>query len=222
MRILVVDDNRKLLEVIGKGLREESYAVDTAADGEEGRDYAETGVYDLIVLDIMMPKMDGIELLKKLRSKRMETPILMLTAKDAVEDIVKGLDSGADDYLVKPFSFDVLSARVRALVRRKTDAKSVEIMAGDIMLDTVKREVRRVGELIELTTKEYMILEYFMRNRGKVITRRMLEEHAWDEKLDNISNVVDVYIKRLRKKIDKPGHESIIKTIRGTGYKLRE
>lgn len=222
MRILAVDDDPRLLEIIRKGLIEEAYAVDAASDGEEGLAYAETGVYDLIILDIMMPRMDGLTLLRRLRSKRMDTPILMLTAKDAVEDIVKGLDAGADDYLVKPFSFDVLLARVRALIRRRSSAKSTLLRAGALTLDTATREVTRADEPIELTTKEYMVLKYFMHHAGKVITRAMLEDHAWDEAFDAESNVIDVYVRRLRRKIDREGEESAIETVRGAGYRLRD
>lgn len=221
MRILVVDDDRRLLDVVTKGLCEAAFAVDSACDGEEGLHYAETGVYDLIILDIMMPKMDGIELLKTLRAKKMRTPILMLTAKDAVEDIVRGLDAGADDYLVKPFAFGELLARVRALTRRQSASKSPLLQAGDLTLDTTTREVTRAGEKIELTTKEYMVLQYFMRHPGVVITRTMLENHAWDEAFDAESNVVDVFVRRLRRKIDRADEDSIIETVRGAGYRLR-
>lgn len=221
MRVLVVDDDRRLCATIKKGLVESSYAVDIAYDGEEGLDYGETNFYDLIVLDIMMPKMDGIETCTRLRAKKIDTPILMLTAKDAVEDVVKGLDAGADDYLVKPFAFDELLARVRALVRRKSMSKSPLLESGGLTLDTRTREVRRQGELVDLTTKEYMVLEYFMRHPGVVVTRTMIEEHAWDEEFDAESNVIDVYVRRLRRKIDVAGNPSVIQTVRGAGYKLR-
>jgi DNA-binding response OmpR family regulator len=221
MRILAVDDDRRLLEVIKKGLAEEAYAVDAASDGEEGLHYAETGVYDLIVLDIMMPKMDGLALLRSLRSRGLSVPILMLTAKDAVEDIVAGLDAGADDYLVKPFAFGELLARVRALTRRRNASKSPLLQAGDLTLDTVTREVKRDGKPVALTTKEYMVLQYFMRHPGVLITRTMLEDHAWDEAFDAESNVVDVFVRRIRRKIDRDGEESMIETVRGAGYRLR-
>lgn len=222
MRILVVDDDRRLCGVVEKGLVESSYAVDVAYDGEEGLDYGETGFYDLIILDIMMPKISGIDVCGRLRDKRIDTPILMLTAKDTVEDVVKGLDAGADDYLVKPFSFSELLARVRALVRRKSMSRSPLLKSGDVTLDTRTREVKYKDESVELTTKEYMILEYFMRHPGVVITRTMLEDHAWDEEFDAESNVVDVFIRRLRRKLDRDDRPSIIKTVRGAGYKLRD
>ena len=221
MRILVVDDDRRLCGIIRRGLLEETYAVDVAYDGEEGEYLAEVNPYDLIILDIMMPKKDGIEVCEELRSKRINTPILMLTARDAVEDRVRGLDAGADDYMVKPFSFNELLARVRALLRREAMTKSPEIRVGDIFLNTLTREVGRGDRTIELTTKEYVILEYFMRHPNAVVTRTMLEEHAWDYDFDSMSNLVDVYIRRLRRKLDDENGESIIQTVRGAGYRLK-
>jgi DNA-binding response OmpR family regulator len=221
MRILVVDDDRRLCSVIKRGLLEETHAVDVAYDGEEGEYMAEVNPYDLIILDIMMPKKDGIEVCKELRSKRMNTPILMLTAKDAVEDRVRGLDAGADDYMVKPFSFNELLARVRALLRRDAITKSPEIKLGDLVLNTLTREVRRGDRTIELTTKEYVILEYFMRHPNVVVTRTMLEEHAWDYDFDSLSNLIDVYIRRLRRKLDENENESVLQTVRGAGYRLK-
>lgn len=221
MRILVVDDDRRLCSVIKRGLLEETYAVDVAYDGEEGEYMGEVNPYDLIILDIMMPKKDGIEMCKELRSKRINTPILMLTAKDAVEDRVRGLDAGADDYMVKPFSFNELLARVRALLRREAVTKSPEIKLGDLVLNTLTREVRRGDRTIELTTKEYVILEYFMRHPNVVVTRTMLEEHAWDYDFDSMSNLIDVYIRRLRRKLDDNENESVLQTVRGAGYRLK-
>ena len=221
MRILVVDDDRRLCSVVKRGLVEETYAVDVAYDGEEGEYYAEVNSYDLIILDIMMPKKDGIQVCQEVRNKKINTPILMLTAKDAVEDRVKGLDAGADDYLVKPFAFNELLARVRALLRREGMAKSPELKVGDLVLNTLTREVWRGQRAIELTTKEYVILEYFMRHPNIVITRTMLEEHAWDYDFDSLSNLVDVYIRRLRRKIDVEGEKSMIQTVRGAGYRLK-
>lgn len=221
MRILVVDDDRRLCSVIKRGLLEETYAVDVAYDGEEGEYMGEVNPYDLIILDIMMPKKDGIEMCKELRSKRINTPILMLTAKDAVEDRVRGLDAGADDYMVKPFSFNELLARVRALLRRDAITKSPEIKLGDLVLNTLTREVRRGDRTIELTTKEYVILEYFMRHHNVVVTRTMLEEHAWDYDFDSLSNLIDVYIRRLRRKLDENENESVLQTVRGAGYRLK-
>ena len=221
MRILVVDDDARLCAVISRGLTEEGYAVDVAHDGEQGQYMAEINDYDLILLDIMMPNVDGLTVCRNLREHGCSTPILMLTAKDAIPDRVTGLDSGADDYLVKPFAFDELVARVRALTRRSTPNRSPEIVLGPLHLDTVTRRLTREEESIELTSKEYAVLEYFMRNPDAVITRGMIEEHAWNNDFDSVSNLVDVYIRRLRSKIDKPDEQSLIETIRGAGYRMR-
>jgi DNA-binding response OmpR family regulator len=220
MRILVVDDDRRLCSVVRRGLIEEAYAVDVAYDGEDGEYMASVNSYDLVILDIMMPKKDGIEVCEELRAKGINTPILMLTARDAVEDRVRGLDAGADDYMVKPFSFNELLARVRALMRREALTKSPEVRLGDLVLNTLTREVKRGDRAIELTTKEYVILEYFMRHPNVVVTRTMLEEHAWDYDFDSMSNLVDVYIRRLRRKLDDEG-QGLIQTVRGSGYRLR-
>jgi DNA-binding response OmpR family regulator len=221
MRILVVDDDRRLCAVIKRGLLEEAYAVDLAYDGEEGEYFAEVNPYDLIILDIMLPNKDGIEVCHELRTKKINTPILMLTAKDTVEDRVRGLDTGADDYLVKPFAFNELLARVRALLRREGMLKSPELRVGDLTMNTLTRQVWRGQRPIELTTKEYVILEYFMRHPNVVVTRTMVEEHAWDYDFDSLSNLVDVYIRRLRRKIDSEGEDSLIQTVRGAGYRLK-
>ncbi len=221
MRILVVDDDRRLCGIIKRGLLEEGYAVDVAHDGEEGGYLAECESYDVIILDIMMPIKDGLEVCRSLREKRVNIPILMLTARDSVEDRVTGLDAGADDYLVKPFAFSELLARIRALLRREGASKSPRIQVGDLVLDTVTRESWRGQRLIELTTKEYTILEYFMRHPNMVITRTMLQEHAWDYDFDSLSNLIDVYIRRLRRKIDNGEPESMFQTVRGAGYRLR-
>ena len=221
MRILVVDDDRRLCAVIKRGLLEEAYAVDLAYDGEDGEYLAEVNPYDLIILDIMLPVKDGIEVCRELRAKKITTPILMLTAKDTVEDRVKGLDTGADDYLVKPFAFSELLARVRALLRREGTSRSPELRVGDLVLNTLTRHVRRGHRPIELTTKEYVILEYLMRHPKMVVTRTMIEEHAWDYDFDSLSNLVDVYIRRLRRKLDTEGEDSLIQTVRGAGYRLK-
>ncbi len=220
MRILVVDDDRRLCSVVRRGLIEEAYAVDVAYDGEEGEYMAAVNPYDLVILDIMMPKKDGIEVCEELRAKGVNTPVLMLTARDAVEDRVRGLDAGADDYMVKPFSFNELLARVRALLRREALTKSPEVKVGELALNTLTREVRRGERSIELTTKEYVILEYFMRHPNVVVTRTMLEEHAWDYDFDSMSNLVDVYMRRLRRKLGDEG-QSLLQTVRGSGYRLR-
>lgn len=221
MRILVVDDDRRLCAVIRRGLLEEAYAVDLAYDGEDGEYLAEVNPYDLIILDIMLPVKDGIAVCRELRAKKISTPILMLTAKDAVEDRVKGLDTGADDYLVKPFAFSELLARVRALLRREGMSKSPELCVGDLVLNTLTRQVNRGKRPIELTTKEYVILEYLIRHPKVVVTRTMIEEHAWDYDFDSLSNLVDVYIRRLRRKLDTEGEDSLIQTVRGAGYRLK-
>ena len=221
MRILVVDDDTRLCSIVRRGLFEEAYAVDVAYDGEEGEYMAEVNPYDLIILDIMMPKKDGLQVCGELRARRINTPILMLTARDAVEDRVRGLDAGADDYMVKPFSFSELLARVRALLRREAMTKSPEIAVGDLVLNTLTRQVRRGDRTIDLTTKEYVILEYFMRHPNAVVTRTALEEHAWDYDFDSMSNLVDVYIRRLRRKLDDEDGESLLQTVRGAGYRLR-
>ncbi len=222
MRILVVDDDVRLCSVINRGLTEEGYAVDVAHDGEEGQYFAEINDYDLVILDIMMPKIDGVTVCRNLREERSDVPILMLTAKDAIPDRVAGLDSGADDYLVKPFAFDELVARVRALTRRHAPSRSTGLVIGNLVLDTVTRRLHRGTDEIELTTKEYAVLEYLMRNPDAVITRGMIEEHAWNYDFDSVSNLVDVYIRRLRKKIDRQGEDSFIETVRGAGYRLRK
>lgn len=222
MRILVVDDDRRLCTIIKRGLLEEAYAVDLAYDGEEGAYLAEVNPYDLIILDIMLPNKDGIEVCQELRTKKVNTPILMLTAKDTVEDRVRGLDTGADDYLVKPFAFSELLARVRALLRREGMSRSPELRVGDLVLNTLTRQVWRGERPIELTTKEYVILEYFMQRPNVVVMRAMLEEHAWDYDFESLSNLVDVYIRRLRRKLDTEGEDdSLIQTVRGAGYRLK-
>ncbi len=221
MRILVVDDDRRLCAVIKRGLLEEGYAVDLAYDGEEGEYLAEVNPYDLIILDIMLPSRDGIQVCHDLRAKKVNTPILMLTAKDTVEDRVKGLDTGADDYLVKPFAFNELLARVRALLRREGMSKSPELRVAELTMNTLTRQVWRGQRPIELTTKEYVILEYLMRHPNAVVTRTMIEEHAWDYDFDSLSNLVDVYIRRLRRKIDNEREDSLIQTVRGAGYRLK-
>jgi DNA-binding response OmpR family regulator len=221
MRVLLVEDERRLAGIVRRGLLEEGYSVDNAYDGEEALYMAETTPYDVIILDIMLPKKDGIAVCRDLRVKKVNTPILMLTARDSVEDRVLGLDSGADDYQVKPFAFSELLARMRALLRREALDKTSRIQIGDLILDTRTRELFRGNRQVELTTKEYSILEYMMRHPNAVITRTMLEENAWDYECDSISNIIDVYIRRIRRKIDQDNPDSLIQTIRGAGYRLR-
>ncbi len=222
MRILVVEDEKKVASFIKKGLEEENYAVDIAYDGEEGLVLAEINEYDLVLLDIMLPKLDGMEVLRRIRGNGSSVPILMLTAKDAVEDIVSGLDSGSDDYLTKPFSFAELLARVRALLRRKTKEKTDLLTIGDLILSTSTHRVKRGGEEIELTAKEYALLEYFMRNPNRILTRTLITEHVWDYHFDPSTNVIDVYVNYLRKKIDQGFEKKLIHTIRGSGYMIKD
>jgi len=222
MRILVIEDEKKVAGFIKKGMEEETYAVDVAVDGEEGLAMAEVNQYDLIILDLMLPKIDGLEVLTRCREKKINTPILLLTAKDSVEDKVTGLNKGADDYLTKPFAFSELLARSRSLLRRgQGDAKTVLKLA-DLSLDMVSHKVNRNGEEVELTGKEYSLLEYFMRNQSKVLTRTMIAEHVWDYNFDTFTNVIDVYINHLRKKIDKDHPKKLLHTLRGVGYVLKE
>lgn len=221
MRILVVEDQRRLAAIIKRGFNEEGYSVDNVYDGEEAEYMAETAPYDAIVLDIMLPRKDGIAVCQGLRSKRVNAPILILTAKDSIEDKIRGLDSGADDYLVKPFAFGELLARVRALLRRGVLSKGTRLQVGDLVMETLTREVWRGDRKIELTAKEYAILEHFMRHPNAVVTRTMLEEHVWDYEFEGMSNVIDVYIRRLRRKIDNGDNGSLIQTMRGAGYRLK-
>jgi DNA-binding response OmpR family regulator len=221
MRILIVEDERRLCSIVKRGLLEEGYAVDAAHEGEEGEYMAESTPYDLVILDIMLPGKNGIEICRDLRSKKINTPILMLTARDAVEDRIKGLDAGADDYLVKPFAFNELLARIRALLRRTGSSKSPKLELRDLVMDTLTREVWRGQRVIELTSKEYTILEYFMRHPNLVVTRTMLEEHAWDYEFESTSNIIDVYIQRIRSKIDEADQDSLIQTVRGAGYRMK-
>ncbi len=220
MRVLVVEDEQKINRTVCQALREESYAVDAAYDGEEGEQLSEINNYDLIILDIMLPKKDGLRVCADIRRRGDATPILLLTAKDAPEDRIHGLDSGADDYLVKPFHMGELMARVRALLRRDSTAKSTQLQVDDLVLDTSSHRVERGDTPIELTSKEYAILEYFMRHPNQVLTRTMISEHVWDDEFDSFSNIIDVYIRRLRRKIDDPAPVKLLHTIRGSGYRF--
>ena len=220
MRLLLVEDNHRLNNSLRMSLMDDGYAVDPAFDGLEGEELAELTPYDAIILDLMLPKKDGIEVCRDLRDKHVNTPILMLTARDTIEDRVQGLDSGADDYLVKPFAIEELRARLRALLRRDSSDKSGLIQVGDLTLDPATHSVERNGSPIQLTAKEYSLLEYFMRNPDRLITREMAESHIWSYDFDGTSNVVDVYIRRLRRKIDDPFAVKFFETIRGAGYRL--
>jgi len=221
VRILVVEDEPKLSTTLRRGLEEQGYAVDVAHDGEEGLAFAELGPYDVIVLDLMLPRLDGMELCRRLRARRVATAILMLTARDAVDDRVLGLDAGADDYLTKPFAFRELLARVRALLRRAGPVRDPILRVGDLELDPASREVRRGGRRIELTSKEYSMLEYFMRRPNRVLTRGQIAEHVWDFDFVAMSNVVDVYVRYLRRKLGDEREPRLLHTVRGTGYQLR-
>jgi DNA-binding response OmpR family regulator len=222
MRILLVEDNRRLSDSLRMILQDDGYAVDVAYDGFDGEEMGLLPGHDVIILDIMLPGKDGLEVCRELRNRRISTPILMLTARDALEDRVVGLDSGADDYLVKPFEVDELRARVRALLRRDSPDKSGTLQVADLELDPATHTVRRGGQLVELTAKEFSLLEYLMRRPNHLITREMAEEHLWSYDHVIASNVVDVYIRRLRRKIDDPHPVKLLETIRGAGYRIRK
>lgn len=221
MRVLLVEDEVELNNIIAKRLKKEHYGVDQCFDGEEAWDYIEFTEYDVIILDIMLPKIDGIEVLKRIRNQKKDTPVLMLTAKDTTEDRVNGLDSGADDYLVKPFAFDELLARLRVLLRRKSGHSSNTLEVANVTLDLDKKTVKRGETEITLSSKEYAILEYMMQNQGVVLSRETIEQHIWNYDYVGGSNIVDVYIRYLRVKIDKEYKPKLIHTIRGLGYVLR-
>ena len=222
MRILVAEDDRKVAGFLKKGLKEEQYAVDVCYDGEEALFQAQVNQYDLVILDVMLPKKNGFSVCKEIREDGNLTPILMLTARDQLEDKIKGLQEGADDYLTKPFAFEELLARIQALLRRTQDYKTKTLKVGDLELDPVSRKITREGKPITLTGKEYALLEYLMRNKGRVITQSMIIDHVWDMNYDGLSNVVNVYINHLREKIDKGFSLKYIHTIRGVGYKVDE
>lgn len=222
MRILFVEDELRLSAIIKKGLTEEGFAVDTAYDGEEGKYLAESESYDLIILDIMLPKIDGLTICRYLRSKHIKTPILLLTAKSTVEDKVAGLDSGADDYLTKPFAFLELRSRIHALIRRSKHEPAPLLSIANLTLDPIKHTLVRAGKQIELTPKEFSVMELLLRHKGEVVTRTMIIEHVWDYNFDSMSNVVDVFIGSLRRKIDKGAKVKLISTVHGVGYKISE
>ncbi|MEI7848777.1 MAG: response regulator transcription factor [Chloroflexota bacterium] len=221
MRILLVEDNKRLSESLRLTLEDDGYAVDVVYDGLDGEEMGLMDVYDIIILDIMLPGKDGIQVCRALRNKRVKTAVLMLTARDALEDRVLGLDSGADDYLVKPFEVDELRARVRALLRRESGSKSGILQIADLILDPAIHFVSRAGNPIELTAKEFALLEYLMRHPNQLITREMAESHLWSYENIVASNVVDVYIRRLRRKIDDPYDNNLLETLRGSGYRIR-
>jgi two-component system OmpR family response regulator len=221
MRILVVEDEHRIAPLFRSGLEQESYAVDVCFDGEEGYNSAANDEYDIILLDVMMPGMNGYEVCRKLREEGNHTPILMLTAKDQPRDVVEGLDTGADDYLAKPFAFEVLLARIRALLRRPSDTIGETLQAGDLELNPTNHEVTRDGKTIALSNKEYAILEYLLRNRGRVLSKNNIMTHVWDFDADILPNNVEVFITYLRAKVDKPFQgPNLIQTVRGFGYKI--
>ena len=222
MRVLLIEDDVTIARLLKEGLEDESYAVDVAHDGGEGYQTAAADEYDVIILDIMLPEMNGYEVCRTLRNDGNKTPILMLTARDAERDIVEGLDTGADDYLAKPFSFDVLLARIRALLRRPNEKLEEILQVGDLKLDPSSKKVTRASQEISLTAKEYSVLEYLMRNKGKVLSKEQIISHVWDFDADVLPNNVELFIMFLRRKIDKPFKSKLIHTVSGFGYKLEE
>lgn len=222
MRILLVEDEARIASFIARGLKEARYVVDVARDGEEGLFMAEVNQFNLLILDIRLPKLDGVSLCRRLREKNINVPILMLSALDSVDDKVRGLNYGADDYLSKPFAFKELLARIQTLLRRKTLDKNGILSIGDLELNQLTYKVKRQGKDIYLTSKEYALLEYMMLNPGKVITRTMISEHVWHADFDTFTNVIDVYVNYLRKKIDKGFKKELILTVRGSGYVIKE
>ncbi len=223
MRVLIVEDERKVAQFLKKGFQAESYSADIAADGEQGLRLALSGSYDVIILDIMLPRKNGLEVLKELRLEGIKTPVLMLSVRADVENRIEGLNLGADDYLPKPFAFSEVLARTRALIRRASaDAQGTTLTVANLRLDLLSRTVERAGQKIILTTKEFEVLEYLVRNRGRVLSRVIMTEHIWDMNFDSETNIVDVLINRLRRKIDDAFTPKLIHTVRGVGYVLRE
>ena len=221
MYILVVEDERRLAQVVRRVLEEEGHTVDTAYDGEEGLQMALEGSHDVVVLDVMLPEIDGIEVCRSLRRSKVDTPVLLLTALDSVHDRVRGLDAGADDYLPKPFAFQELLARLRALGRRKVQAREpAQLQAGDLLLDLRRRRAERAGRTIELSPKEFSLLEFLMRNEGRVVTRTQILDHLWGYDYATDSNLVDVYVSYVRRKVERKHEQKLIRTVRGIGYAL--
>jgi heavy metal response regulator len=222
VKLLVVEDEKKVASFIKRGLEEEGFSVDVANDGEEGLFMAQSNNYDMVLMDLMLPKMDGLSVIRTLREREVMTPVLCLTAKDTVDDIISGLDSGSDDYLTKPFAFAELLARVRALLRRGSQDRGAELTFADLRLDPVSHKVWRSDKEIDLTAKEYALLEYFMRNPNQTLTRTMIAEQVWDYTFDSFTNIIDVYVNYLRKKVDRDYDLKLIHTVRGIGYVLKE
>jgi DNA-binding response OmpR family regulator len=221
MRILIIEDEQKVSALVKRGLTAERYAVDVAADGLEGLELAEAYPYDLIILDLMLPRLTGGEVLQRIRRKNSHVPVLVLTARDSIDDKVKLFELGADDYLTKPFAFAELLVRVKALLRRGPVNRSSTLRIGDLELDRLTQQVRRGGRRVELTAKEYSLLEYLMQNEDRVLSRNMIIEHVWDQSFDGVTNIVDVYVKHLRSKVDDGNPLKMIRTVRGTGYTIR-
>ncbi len=222
MRLLLVEDDRKVADFVSRGLRAERFAVDLAFDGQEGLEFARTYEYDLLILDLMLPKLSGTELLQRVRRKNTEIPILVLTANDSTEQKVTNFEAGADDYLTKPFDFSELLVRVKALLRRGPVNRASLLRISDLELDRLSQQVRRGGQRIELTAKEYALLEYLMVNRGRVFSRTMILEHVWDQSFEGVTNIVDVYVRHLRSKVDDPYAVKLIHTVRGVGYCIKD
>jgi len=222
MRILVVEDEARMASLVKRGLEEEGYAVDIAGNGEDGVWLGTENPYDAVVLDVLLPDIDGFEVCRRLRAAGRWAPILMLTARDAVPDRVRGLDAGADDYLTKPFSYSELLARLRALLRRGSHERPAALTVGDLTLDPATRDILRGDQPVDLTPKEFSLLEYFMRHPGEVLTRTQILEHVWDFAFDGDSNVIEVYVRYLREKVDRPFGRQSLETVRGVGYRLRD
>jgi DNA-binding response OmpR family regulator len=222
LRVLVVEDNHDMGRFLQQGLREHGFAVDWVTDGEQGLDYAAAGVYDLLILDRMLPGREGLDLLRRLRARGVATPAIFLTARAAVGERIEGLDAGADDYLVKPFSFAELLARIRVVLRRGQETPPAILQVADLRLDPATRVVERAGRRIDLSSKQFALLEYLLRNAGRFVSRTMILEHVWDFEFDGMTNVVDVHINRLRNKVDREFGKPLIHTLRGVGYVLRE
>jgi len=222
MRILVVEDERKVAEFVARGLRDQRFAVDVVNDGQSGWDMASTRDYDLVILDLMLPGVSGLEILKRIRRAGSQAPVLILTARAGTAEKVENFEAGADDYLTKPFAFDELLVRVKALLRRGSPERANVLRIGDLEIDRQKQEAKRGGKRIELTPREYSLLEYLAANAGRVMSRTMITEHVWDESFQGLTNIVDVYVRHLRNKVDDPSPKKLIRTVRGVGYSISD